>query len=254
MTEPTLAEREATVARVCLSPKPAADDLQALGSPDRWQIYRRMVRARMHRVCETALKHSRSALGEEAFAALVDEWLASEPPTTRFFRELPTQLVRWASSDEARLSEPAHLRDLLGYENALWEVRAEDDRDLPAVVDFSFEGVPAFNPASRFLPFDWGVDRRAEDGSVEPLEGALLVYRTAGFTVPCMRLNPLAAAIVRELRDAESAGRTVTEAVQRAAASEERAVDQKFIESLSGLLEKLITRGIVRGCLKEGIA
>ncbi len=249
MSEQTLAEREATVARMCLAPKPATTDLDALGSPDRWQIYRRMVRARMHRVCETALKHSRAALGEKPFTALVDEWLATEPPTTRFFRELPTQMVQWALADDARLPEPAHLRDLLRYENALWEVRAEDDRDLPEVVDFSFEGVPSFNPASRFLELDWAVDRRAEDGSVEPLEGALLVYRTAGFTVPCMRLNPLAAAIVRELRAAELEGRHVTEAVQRAAASEKRAVDQKFIESLGGLLEKLITRGIVRGCL-----
>jgi len=249
MSAETLAEREARVARMCFAKAPAAADLEALGSPDRWQIYRRMVRARMHRVCETALKHSRTALGEKPFEALVDEWLATEPPTTRFFRELPTQLVRWALSDESRLREPAHVRDLLRYENALWEARAEDDRDLPAVVEFSFEGVPAFDPASRFLELDWGVDKRAEDGSVEPLEGALLVYRTAGFTVPCMRLNPLAAAIVRELREAQRASRTVTEAVQRAAASEERAVDQTFIESLSGLLEKLITRGIIRGCL-----
>ncbi|MBO6935967.1 MAG: putative DNA-binding domain-containing protein [Deltaproteobacteria bacterium] len=250
MSEQTLAEREATVARMCLAPTPATEDLDTLGSPDRWQIYRRMVRARMHRVCETALKLSRAAYGEEAFTKLVDEWLAAEPPTTRFFRELPNQMARWALSDEGRLVEPAHLRDLLRYEDALWAVRAEDDRDLPEVVDFSFEGVPAFNPSSRFLPLEWGVDKRADDGSVEPLEGALLVYRTAGFTVPCMRLNPLAAAIVRELRDAQEAGRAVTEAVQRAAASEKRAVDQKFIESLSGLLEKLITRGIVRGCLK----
>lgn len=246
----TLAEREATVARMCLAPQPAKADLEALGSPERWQIYRRMVRARMHRVCETALKHSREAVGEERFAALVDEWLASDPPTTRFFRELPSQMVRWALAEQSRLTEPAHARDLLSYEVALWDVRAEDDRDLPEVVDFSFDGVPTFDPASRLLEPDWGVDRRDEDGGVEPLDGALLLYRTSGFTVACMRLNPLAAAIVRELRAAETARGSVTEAVQRAAASEERAVDQTFIESLSGLLEKLITRGIIRGCLK----
>lgn len=243
-----LAEHEDTVARVCFSATPAKDDLEALGSVDRWTIYRRMVRARMHRVCSTALKHSKSALGDARFEALVDQWLAEAPPTTRFFRELPTQLVRWVLADEGRATEPAHLRDLLRYENALWEIRAEDDRELPAVVDFSFEGVPAFNPASRFLPLEWGVDRR--DDGVAPLEGALLLYRTSAFTVPCMRLNPLAAAIVRELRAAERDGRNVTDAVKRAAEDQERAVDQRFIESLSGLLEKLITRGIVRGCLE----
>lgn len=244
-----LAEHEDRVARICFAGEPAPGDLQALGNGDRWQIYRRMVRARMHRVCETALRHSKSALGDTAFEALVDRWLAEAPPTTRFFRELPTQLVQWALADGARANEPAYLRDLLRYENALWEVRAQDDRDLPAVIDFSFEGVPAFHPASRFLPLEWGVDRR--DEGVTPLEGALLVYRTAAFTVPCMRLNPLAAAIVRELREAEGAGRTVTDAVKSAAEDQRRAVDQGFIESLSGLLEKLITRGIIRGCLKS---
>jgi hypothetical protein len=244
-----LAEHEDTVARVCFSTEPAEGDLQTLGAVDRWQIYRRMVRSRMHRVCGTALKHGKDALGPAAFEALVDQWLAEEPPTTRFFRELPSQMVRWVLSDERRATEPAHLRDLLRYENALWEVRAEDDRDLPAAIDFSFEGVPAFDPATRLLPLEWGVDRR-KDG-VEPLEGALLVYRTSGFTVPCMRLNPLAAAIVRELREAQAAGRTVTDAVKRAAEDQQRAVDQTFIESLSGLLEKLITRGIIRGCLDQ---
>jgi len=243
-----LAEHEDTIARVCFSAAPAAGDLEALGSVDRWKIYRRMVRARMHRVCSTALKHSKSALGDIRFEGLVDQWLAEAPPTTRFFRELPSQFVQWVLADDERAKEPAHLRDLLRYENALWKIRAEDDRDLPAVVDFSFEGVPAFNPASRFLPLEWGVDRR--DDGVAPLEGALLLYRTSAFTVPCMRLNPLAAAIVRELRAAERDGRTVTDAVKRAAEDQERAVDQGFIESLSGLLEKLITRGIVRGCLE----
>lgn len=245
----SLAEHEATVARVCFDAEPAKGDLKALGAEDRWQIYRRMVRARMHRVCGTALKHSKGTLGDEPFAALVDQWLAEAPPTTRFFRELPTAFVSWALTDEARTPEPAHLADLLRYENALWEVRAQDDRNLPEVVDFSFEGVPAFHPASRFLDLAWGVDKR--DDAVEPLPGALLVYRTAAFTVPCMRLNPLAAAIVRELRAAEDAGRTVTDAVKAAADSQGRAVDQRFIESLSGLLEKLLTRGIVRGCLKS---
>ncbi len=244
-----LAEHEATVARVCLSAEPTEGDLATLGATDRWQIYRRMVRARMHRVCGTALKHTKEALGDAGFEALVDQWLAEAPPTTRFFRELPTELVRWVLANESRAAEPAHLRDLLRYENALWEVRAQDDRDLPAVVDFSFEGVPTFHPATRFLPLEWGVDQR--DDGVEPLEGALLVYRTAAFTVPCMRLNPLAAAIVRELRAAEGDGRNVTDAVKRAAADQQRAVDQRFIESLSGLLEKLITRGIIRGCLDQ---
>lgn len=245
MTIP-LEELERAAARACLAPEPSDADLGALGSPDRWQIYRRMVRARMHRVCATALPHTKRAIGDERFEALVDQWLAEAPPTTRFFRELPSAMVRWALADEGRLDEPAHARDLLRYERALWEVRADDDRGLPEVGEFSFEGVPAFGPAHRFLELEWGVDRR--EGAIERLEGALLVYRTAGFTVPCMRLNPLAAAIVRELRVAEAERRSVTEAVQRAAASEERAVDQTFIESLSGLLEKLITRGIIRGC------
>ena len=247
----SLADHQARVARVCLEPTPDPARLAALGDPGRWGIYRSMVRARLHRVCERALERTRQALGEAPFAALVDRWLAEAPPATRFFRELPSEMVAWALRAEgAALDSPTHARDLMRYELAVWEIKAADDSSAPPVVDFDFQGVPSFSPASQLVEVSHGVDRRADDGSVEPLDGALLVYRTTDFRAKCLRLNPMASSLVRELRSAEGAGRSVTEAVQRAAAQRGVAIDQKLIEGLSGLLEKLLTRGALRGCLK----
>ncbi len=245
----SLAEHQAKVARVCLEAEPS--ELGSMDHADRWSIYRTMVRARLHRVCEQALKRTREALGEEAFRALVDRWLASAPPSTRFFRELPGEFVAWVDATECpEMGTPTFARDMMRYELAVWSVKADDERGEPSVVDFSFEGIPCFSVASRFVRVAHGVDRRAEDGSVDAHDGALLVYRTAGFTAKCLRLNPLAAALVEELRQAESARRSVTEAVQRAAQKQGVAIDQKLIEGLSGLLEKLLTRGVLRGCLE----
>ena len=239
---------EAAAARACLSPEADPADLAKLGSAKRWTIYRSMVRTRMRGVCRTAAKRTVEALGEATFDRVVDDWFATAPPTTRFFRELPSQFARFAV-EHALFAEPAHAIDLLRYEIAVWEVKAADDRDLPAVVDFSFEGTPCFSPAAQLVEARWGVDRRADDGSVEPLEGALLVFRDAEHRGRCIRLNPMAAAIVRELQAAEATGATVTDAIKRAADDQGVAIDQKLIEGLSALLEKLLTRGVLRGCL-----
>ena len=247
----SLRDHQLRAGRVCLAPEVDEEDLKALGAPQRWSIYRTMVRTRLSKVCAAAMPRVRKSLGAKAFDASIESWLAEAPPRTRYFRELPQAFFDFAFAHE-RLLRPPWVADLARFELALWNIKAVDDRDLPTVSDFRFEGVPHFSPAMALLDVEFAVDKQAgEDGSYAKGATTLMIYRTRDFRGRCLRLNGLAAALVRSLVDASSQGNSVTHAVQAAAQKQGVAIDQKLVDGLSALLEKLLTRGILRGCLTE---
>ena len=203
-----------------------------------------MVRTRLRRVCGAALPRTKKALGPEAFEAAFVSWLAEAPPSTRFFREVPAQFAaHLAPRLEAR--EEGWLPDLARYELAEWTVKSADDADLPPLApEFGFERPPVVSPALTLLEVGWTVPRKKAK-RYEPTPLHLCIYRDPeSFQAVTMELNELARDLLRAWIPGD---RTMTEAVQAVAQARGTAIDARFIDGLSSLLEDFLGRGILLG-------
>ena len=120
--ELSLRAYQETALRVFFSREPSADDLVALGSPERFGVYRKMVRHRLDKVVRAALPRTLQALGEDETSALITAFFDEAPPRTRWFREVPEHFGAFALARFGG-SSPAHLRELCEFELARWTVQ-----------------------------------------------------------------------------------------------------------------------------------
>lgn len=241
---PSLKDYSTRITRICMARELPEEDLQALGHPDRWRSYRVMVRARLRRVVRAALPRTRAhldALGQELFDTHITDWLATSPPDTRFFRDVPGGFVE--SQGPALAKRLPGLDDLARYEFACWQTKAADDRFIPAAGALSFDAPPVLHPSVILLPTKFAVQRKKT--TLEPREQHLCIYRTPKFEAITMELNPIAFSMMRHWQLAPNA--PLTASVQGAAAEHGSSIDQSFIEGLAALLEDFLQRGILLG-------
>ncbi|MCA9576978.1 MAG: DNA-binding domain-containing protein [Polyangiales bacterium] len=227
--------------RVFFDPSPSEDDLTALGSPERFRIYRNMVRHRLDKVVRAALPRTLRALGDDATAALLTEFFAEAPPRTRWFREVPEHFGAFAL---ARFSDdlPAHVPELCRFELARWTVQHLESEPAAPVVPLSFELPPATTPALRRLRVQHRVDRRGDTPTPEPAN--LAVYRRLDDRPSTWVLNDIAAALLDAFVDGEG---TLAERVQAVTKARDVAIDETFLERLSALLADFVERGVLLG-------
>lgn len=239
---------EDALARVCLAEAPAAADLAALGgAPERWLLYRRMVRNRFGDFIAAALPRTRAALGAARFEACVAAFLASAPPSTRYLREVSPAFVRYLETARPpAVAEPAWALDLARYEAARAEAAyLPADADDAAITEFELERVPALTPVHRLVRVGWDVDRPTPDAGHAPEPRALLVYREpATDRVATLALSPTAAALVEHMARGD---RTTTACIERVVAAHGGAPDPAFLESVATLLADLLDRGVLLG-------
>ena len=229
--------------RVCFDLEPSETDLAALGSKERWLVYRDLVRDRLVDVVGVALARTKRAVGDEAFGHAIDEWLATGGSKTRYFRYVPRELFEFAIP-RWRNQEPMWLSDLAQYEITTWDVRYAPPNRVPAG-EFAFDRIPVLNPAFEVLRLSYPVHQAPTPPSGYEEEPAVLcVYRDKNHKPIPWKLNPIAASLFEAWARAD---KPVTETVHEVAAAHNTEIGPAFVEKLSTMIADALERGILLG-------
>lgn len=243
--ESSLAELQRAFSRICLVAEPSESDLALLhGDPQRWRMYRHMVRHRLAEMARNGLPKTVALLGQDRFDRDFESFLAERGSRSRFLRDVVSELVShaidgWASD----ASLPAHTIDLARYEQAKWQVASVpwEPREPAA---FDFERRALINPTVRVVVVAHRVDR--DPVAAARLEGPshLIVYRKPGDPrIYTWALNDIGG----KLFAAWAAGSTCKDAVTSVLAAEGRQADTAFVDGMAGVLADLIEQTIVLG-------
>lgn len=244
----SLADVERAMVRLCCDAE--TPDLESLGLDEEhakiWGIYRHMVRSRFLEEGRAGLRRTLKAVGDDAFAAMFDRFLAEAPPRSRaFFGVVPELAVFAANHWRDNVSVPVWASDLVTYEGARVRVADMDARRGRSVAEFEFDRVPELHDALLLVSVSHRVHRDPEpDGSYERRATEICVYRGKDErTVGAYVLGSFAAGCMREWQ----AGATVSESVARVCEAQQLAANAQLIDSLCTVLSDLLERGAVLG-------
>jgi hypothetical protein len=243
-----LIDVERALLSVCFRAQPSDAVLDELGGDRRsWLLYRQMVRERLLREIRVALPRSCALVGEPALEQAFTLHLDSDPPRTRFFREIVFSFVKSALAIwQADASLPRVCADLARYEAALWEVGDLDARHHPACSDFAFDRVPVLSPALRLLQVSHAVHVPGGlDAEIPRGEFRLCIHRAHDSERP--RTWTLTQTTHELLQRWQCGTQTVAESVQQVSAERKIRVDAKFVDGLCAALAQFIEVGIVLG-------
>jgi hypothetical protein len=228
----------------------------ALGAnPERWKVYRRMVRARFADSIEHGFERLHAVAGADQFREIVWQFLAESPPRSHYLRDIPGEFLQFFERDRDRLTRcyalPAYALDLARYEWAELETAYSFEETSAAKVGpLAMDRVPVLSPAHRLIDLAYPVHRMGTAGHDETMQAApfsLCLYRDAKtHEVAVLELTPVTASMLSLMQPRTS---TLTEVVQNAAHAVGATVDVAFIEALSTLLADLIERGVLLGSL-----
>jgi hypothetical protein len=236
-----------SLASACLDAELSDDVVRDLGGArSGWALYREMVRHRYVDTIGESLPRSREALGPDGLVRAVARWLDRAPPTTRYVRELCIQFARYLGDDATCLPSdaPPWTPELVRYEAAVMEtVIAEDPPPRSDLVALCMELPVALSTTQRFLRLRWSVHLPA---AMTERACAIAVYRGPNDAVEVLEFTPVAGDLVEALR---SPGRTLGAAIRDAIERHGVEVDDRFNESLAGLLGDLVERGLILGGL-----
>jgi hypothetical protein len=225
--------------------------------PGRWYVYRRMLRSRMRDVTRAGLPRL-CALAGDAIDGWIERWIEAEGPRSRFFRDVPGELVRWGVENALFDSLGPWANDLARFEDAIFAVpETFDPRASIAAADLAMDRPARLSAAHRVLNLSWGVHRISreaenDDGevilpdvsNVERVDVSVCVYRGGDDELAkVIELSPLAAEIVARM----SRGDVLAEAIRGAAHERRLEVDGPLIASVSTLLDDLMERGLLLG-------
>lgn len=243
----SLSELQAQIVDLCFEREADPRSLGSLPDAKVWHIYREMVRRRLRGEIHFAFKRTRQALGDAKLDPLIEHHLASDPPRTRFFREV---VLEFATAALPRLRElegaPAWAADLMRFEAARWEVSDLEGPRGPAPAEFAFDRVPVLSPALRLLQVEYAVQRKASaDGSYAVEAQGLCLHRaTDAAPVRVWTLNPVTYDLMLCFERREQ---TVSDAIKEVADARAFQVDDKFLEGLCSVLADFMERGILLG-------
>lgn len=238
--EPELDDVLATFERLFWDARLSEQDLDALDQGiaqerARLALYRDFIRYRLQELIATALPRTTRALGRAEMDAWVNAQLATSPPSTRFFREVPGQLI---DANDARLLRPElpHLPDLVRLELAQWKANWLD-LPVPALIPLDLAAPLQIHPTMVRLDLHHSVHLAEE----EPKEGAFFVavYRRKDDVVETRWMDRTLASVL----DGWMRGVPALDAVREACALHGEALDGAVVERMSDLLSLLVERG-----------
>ena len=241
-----LAEAQRAFARICMAPEPAEEDLAVLhDDPERWLLYRGMVRSRLFSMMRMGLPKSAEVLGDEVFDAAVARYLADRGPQTRFLREVVHELVEHAlPSWEADPSLPAHTADLVRYEDLKWRVGALPWELEGEPGELDFEAICVLNPTARVVVVRHRVDKDPERPVALDQPHHAVVYRKPDsgrlFTYV---LNDIGGRLLA----AWSEEQTCADGARQVLSELDREPDPRFIEGMAGVLAELFEQRVILG-------
>ena len=210
--------------------------------------YRRLVRHNLDQVLRDLLPRTSSLLGER-FWAEAAAFYEQQAPRTHYLRDVPGELVAWAS--ERWNGDPTIARwasDLARYEIASHEASAAPgDEETTATAELSLDGPVVTADHVRALRLRYAVHEVSpgEPDASEPArrDVALVVYRDAEHELRFLELTPAAAAILDRLLG----GAIVRSAITEGAAAAGVPVDDALLVGTSALLADLADRRVLLG-------
>jgi uncharacterized protein len=227
----------------------SSDDIEAvMAAPHRLAVYRSLVRNGISAVIGRILRRTRARMNAVCggrFDADLARFMEERGPRTRYLRDVPDELVAWASprwkEDPAVLS---YLPDLARYELTCFAV-ASCEMALDSLVREVALGRPlVFSTSTRLLRAEWAVhELEVEADSLDVPDArpvALLAYRDLQHSVRWLELTPMAAAIVDRLAAGESIGVAIAHACAATGAS-------VAPDEIAHLLADLADRGVILG-------
>lgn len=233
----SLADLQDATMRVLFDAAPSKADLEALADP-RVRVYRELARNRIVELVEAALPRTMAALGtshREPIAA----WLATAPPASRFFRDLPLAFADFLLGTQP-VAAPPFTADLCRLERARWHAMIAEE-DTSPVIDFDLEKRPAPSATLTVLTPAWSVHR---EGTPEPGTFHVSVHRRPDHVVETRWTDRTAGLLVAGWARADV---SAIETVRAVLAADGKAADHSFVESMSELATALLERGALRG-------
>jgi len=218
----------------------------ALSAPRRLAVYRSLVRNGIAAVVARILPRTRTRMNAACggrFDADLGRFLDERAPRTRYLRDVPEELVTWASAgwrEDPRV--PPYLCDLAVHEITAFSVASCEAARDPRARGVAVTRPVMFSSSMRLVRADWAVHELDADihSTDEPAQRSvhLLAYRDAQHAVRWLELTPMAAAIVERLERGDSIGEAVAQACRVSRAS----VD---CTELARLLADLAARRVV---------
>lgn len=240
-----VASLQRAFARLCLAENPSEDDLSLLhANRERWLMYRRMVRSRLHGMVRAGLPKTAALLGKERFDAAISRYLAEQGPRSRYIREVVHELVahalpHWTNDP----SLPSHLGDLVQYEAAKWRAASLEWAADPHG-EFDFEAVPVFNPTLCVVRLHHRVDRDSESPPALDQPHLALCFRKPNTArVSTYVVNDIGGRLVQAWRS----GVSCADGARMVLAELGRGPDKRFIDGMAGVLADLIESKIILG-------
>jgi hypothetical protein len=233
------AEGQARIADACLGKEPIADG--------RLGLYRRLIQGNLAAVARRLLPRTARALDErglESFDGWVRRFLAEAAPTTPYLRDVPGELVRWATplwrSDP---TVPSFVPDLAQLEITLFQIEAalRDETEASRVTEVALDRPLVFTTPRSLVSFDYAVD---EVGS-EPAKRVthLLIHRDADNTTHTTRLDADRASLLARLFD----GAPLGVAIAQAAIDNAAPLDDAGVRDIAQWLADLGASGALLG-------
>ncbi|WP_133479450.1 DNA-binding domain-containing protein [Cognatilysobacter segetis] len=217
--------------------------------PRRLQVYADLVFNNITSLLATTFPVLRAMQGDDAWQALMRDFLREHPARTPVFSELARELLRYLDTRwESGRDDPPWLRELAHYEWVELALQLSEARpsDVPHAPDGDLRaGVPVLSPVAWPLAYDWPVHRIAPGHRPEAATTLLLLHREAAGNVAFHELGPVAFHLLHRLTENPAAS---GDAVLRALARDAQAPDaDAFVEQGLGLLERYRRGGIVLG-------
>jgi uncharacterized protein len=239
-----------------LSRDPPEASFVALGAnPERWKVYRRMVRSRFAENIEHGFERLRGAVGEDRFREMIWQFLAESPPRSHYLRDVPGEFLRFFEQNYDRLARafglPVHALDLARYEWAELETSYSDEEVAAETIGpLAMDRVPALSPAHRLIDVAYPVHRTEEGAHAHAIHAApfsLCLYRDPKtHEVAVLELTPVTAIMLSSM---ESRTSTLTDIVRNAADAVGATLDVAFVDALSTVLADFVERGLLLGSL-----
>lgn len=214
----------------------------------RWNLCRRMARARLHDLLRSVHARTRARLTAAAFDPLFDAWLDARGPRTRVFWKIAEEFSDFALA-RPELREPL-ARDLLRLERAEWHVRQAPYPIAPLVAPLVLDGRAVIAPAFETLNVEHDV-QEVELPVTEIARAAdrfLVIFRLPDDGTCVLSLNPLARAIFTALVEPHS---SITSALQSVARARNLSTTPNVLESIADTLAQWHSLGLLLGTRAE---
>lgn len=209
---------------------------------ERMAVYREGVYDNIFESVSVCFPVCQETVGEQGWDITIRRFVATHHASSPIFREIPQELLTFLEADEAT---PDYIKQLAHYEWVELAVGAlqTETTTLSETIDLLNE-TPVLSPAHMLLQYDYPVQKiSAQFKPKETTATHLLVFRSTGYEVKFVELNPMVYVLLEMVKQ----GMTGKEALISLAEQMQHPQPEVIIEFGVGVLSDLVTRGAILG-------